>query len=732
MELQVLGACPLDCPDTCSWQVTVQDGKAVALRGNRDHPFTRGALCVKVNRYLEHTRASDRILHPMKRVGPKGSGRFERITWEEALSTIADRLARIIDEHGGEAIWPYQGTGTLGYIQGETGEAGRRFWNVLGASRHDPNICSRAGNVGLQYTNGTPGGMDPETFALSKLILLWGTNTLTTGHHLWKFIQDARRNGAHVVAIDPIRTRTADQADEHLPIRPGTDAALALGLLNVVLDEGAEDTDYLETHTLGWDEFKAEILKYPPSRVAEITGLAEPDIRALGVRLAHTRPTGIRATMGIQRHEGGGTAMRTIACIPGVTGDWRHPGGGVVYSTSAYVPLTVDARFDLLSTPVRTLTMTRLAEGLEISGPTDPAGRIGSGAIGADDRNGAIDPIGAIEQANAEIPVKCLWIYAANPLGSTSDQNRIRAAMRRDDLFTVVMEQFPTDTVDYADIVLPATMQTEHIDLHAGYGHMYLVWNEPAVEPAGECLSTTETFRRLARHMGLTEPSLYDSDIDLAEQLLARTPGISLERLREKGWARFDVPDPFVPFTDGFPTPSGRLEFVSDRASADGLPRVASYVPSMAARTASATQLTLITPAAHTFLNTTFGNNPELARRAKGPKIMVNPKDAEPRGLVDGRLARVFNDNGEFTAYVEISDRVQPGIAAAPKGHWPKLSPGGSNPNAVVDERDADMGRGAVYHDNLVDIEPLPDNHSPARPIPATKKGQSGGGQGLP
>ncbi|MGW3366826.1 molybdopterin-containing oxidoreductase family protein [Streptosporangium canum] len=663
-ELQVLGACPLDCPDTCSWVVTVRDGQAVKMRGNPDHPYTRGALCVKVNRYLEHTRAPDRILHPMRRIGPKGSGRFERISWDEALEEISVRLRGIIDEHGGEAIWPYLGTGTLGYIQGSEGMAGRRFWNALGASKHFLNICSTAGNVGLSRTNGTAGGMDPETFALSKLILLWGTNTLTSGHHLWKFIQDARAAGAHVVAIDPIRTRTAEQADEHLPIRPGTDAALALGLLNVVLSEGAEDRDYLENHTSGWEGFRAEILRHPPERVAEITGLPESDIRALGVRLAHTRPTGIRATMGIQRHAGGGTAMRTIAAIPGVTGDWRRPGGGVAYSTTAYFPLNVDSREDLLAAPVRQLTMTRLAEGLDES-------------------------------------VKCLWVYAANPMGSTSAQDRIREKLLREDLFTVVMEQFPTDTVDYADIVLPATMQIEHTDLHAGYGHMYLMWNEPAVEPPGECLSTMETFRRLARHMGLTEPSLYDSDLELAEQLLASghpsLEGITVDRLRKEGWVRLNVPQPFVPFADGFPTPSGRLEFGSGPA----------YVPP---HTASAERgpypLALITPASHTFLNTTFGNNPELLRRSKGPRVLVSPADAAQRGLSDGQRARVFNDNGGFEAVVEISDRVRPGVVASAKGHWRKLSPGGATVNAVVDERDADMGRGAVYHDNLVELSP--------------------------
>ncbi|MCW2882483.1 MAG: reductase [Sphaerisporangium sp.] len=667
-ELNVLGACPLDCPDTCSWVVTVKDGEAVGLRGNRDHPYTRGALCVKVNRYLEHTKADDRILHPMRRVGPKGSGQFERITWEEALDEIAERLTGIIDEFGGEAIWPYQGTGTLGYIQGESGYAGWRLWNALGTSHHDLNICARAGNVGLKHTNGTPGGMDPETFALSKLILLWGTNTLTSGHHLWKFIQEARANGAHVVAIDPIRTRTADQADQYLAIRPGTDAALALALMHVVLDEGAEDRDYLENHTTGWEDFEGEIRKYPPSVAAEITGIPEKDIRALGVRLAHTRPTAIRATMGIQRHRGGGTAMRTIACIPGVTGDWKHPGGGVAYSTSAHVPIHADTRPDLLDKPVRTLTMTRLAEGLE-------------------------------DMAD---PVKCLWVYAANPMGSTSDQNRIRKGLLRDDLFTVVMEQFPTDTVDYADIVLPATMQIEHTDLHAGYGHMYLMWNEPAVPPPGECLSTTETFRRVARRLGLTEPSLYDSDLEIAEQLLSgdhpMLEGITVERLREEGWARLTCPDPFIPFTEGFPTASGRLQFV---------PEDQGYVPPFSAITDGPYKLTMITPASHTFLNTVFGNNPELVRRAGKPKIMVSEKDAAERGLTDGQHVRVFNDNGEVTAELRISDRVAAGVVATTKGNWPKLSPGGVNVNVLVDERDADMGRGAVYHDNLVEIAPL-------------------------
>jgi anaerobic selenocysteine-containing dehydrogenase len=644
----------------------VEDGRAVTLRGNPDQPYTRGALCVKVNRYLEQTRAADRILYPLRRVGPKGSGRFERITWDEALDEISTRLRAIVDEYGGEAIWPYLGTGTLGYIQGCEGVAGRRFWNMLGASKHWLNICSGAGNSGLRRTNGTAAGMDPEDFAHSKLILLWGTNTLTSGHHLWKFIQQARADGAYVVAIDPIRTRTADQADEWLPIRPGTDAALALGLLNVVLAENAQDDEYLEAHTEGWAEFREEILAHPVEKVAEITGIAAEDIHRLGMRLAHTRPTGLRATHGLQRHKGGGTALRTISAVPSVTGDWRYQGGGMAFSTSDHVHLNIDTREDLLPGPVRTLVMTKLASQLDES-------------------------------------VKCLWVYAANPVGSSPDSNAIRRRLMREDLFTVVMEHFPTDTVDYADIVLPATMQTEHHDLHAGYGHMYLVWNEQAVQPPGECLSTTETFRRLAAHMGMTEPSLYDSDLELAEQLLnsghPSLEGITLDRLRKEGWVRMNYPKPFIPFADGFPTRSGRMRF----------PRKGeAYVPphTTVAADGSPYRLRLVTPASHTFLNTTFGNNPELRRRAKDPVVLVNRADAEARGLKDGQRVRVHNDGGEFLADVEISDRVSAGVVASTKGRWPKLSPGGANPNAVVAERDADMGRGAGFHDNLVEISP--------------------------
>jgi anaerobic selenocysteine-containing dehydrogenase len=683
MIRHVPGACPLDCPDTCSWVVTVEDGRAVQLQGNREHPYTRGALCEKVNHYLEHARSADRLLYPLRRTGRKGQGRFARITWDDAIGEIAARWRAIIDREGPQAIWPYYGTGTLGMIQGLAG-AGRRLWNVLGTSQHHLSICMAAGGFATGYTLGDNRiGMDPEGIAEARLVVLWGANPLVTHHHIWKFVSAARRRGAHLLVIDPVRTRTADQADEHLAPRPGTDAALALGLLHVVVTRGAEDRDFIRDHTLGWELFRERILEYPPARVAGITGLPVERIEALGARLATTRPTAIRIGPGMQRHAGGGMAVRTITCIPGVTGDWRHAGGGAAYDTRSFFKGNYAAlwRDDLRPPGTRVLAMTRLGEALlELRDP----------------------------------PVQALLVYGSNPAASVPDQNKVRRGLGREDLFTVVIDHFQTDTADFADLLLPATMQIEHADLHNSYGHAYLAWNAPAVAPPGECLSSTEIFRRLARALGVTEPCVHDSDEALARAVLdsedLRRAGITLDVLAERGWLRLGEPQPWAPLAKGFPSPSGRLEFYSERAAAAGLDPLPTYTPPYEAvprdpDLARRYPLALVAPAGPHFLNTEFSNLPALRAKAGPQRVLVHPTDAAARGLGDGDVARVFNDRGEYLAVVEVSDRVPAGLVGGAKGHWPKLNPGGTSIAATVMERDADMGRGAVFHDSRVQVE---------------------------
>jgi anaerobic selenocysteine-containing dehydrogenase len=679
----IRGACPLDCPDTCSWIVTVKQGEAVALRGDPLHPYTRGSLCNKVADYLTYARSPERVLYPLRRVGPKGHGEFIRISWDEALESIAARFRQVIETHGAEAIWPFLGSGSMGLLQGAYG-AGHRFWNVLGASRHVQTMCTIAGGFGTGYTLGDNRvGMDPETFAFSKLVVLWGANLLSTQPHLWRPVLQARKNGALVVTIDPIRTRTAAASDVHLAPIPGTDAALALGLLHVVLAEGREDRSFIREHTAGWDAFRARILEFPPSRVAAITGLSTESIIELGKRLADTRPTGIKVGIGIQRHGGGGMAVRTITCIPGVTGDWRYPGGGVQYDTRGFFGLNWTAlwRDDLRLRDRRILTMTRLGAGLlELDNP----------------------------------PVKALFVYASNPAVSIPHQTKVVRGLARDDLFTVVVEHFLTDTTRYADIVLPATMQIEQRDLLIAYGHLYVAWNEPALPPPGECLPTTEIFRRLARTMGLDEPALYDSDEAMARQLLdsghQSLAGITLEALKARGSIRLNYPAPFVPFANTFPTASGKLEFVSDRMAQAGLDPVAGYTPSYETAqrdTALAREypLLLVTPADHYFLNSIFANVPRQQQRSGAPTLLIHPDDAAARRIEARDEVRVANARGSFLAVAEVSDRVRPGVVASAKGRWAGDSKEGATVNATVDERDSDMGGGAVYHDNRVRVD---------------------------
>jgi anaerobic selenocysteine-containing dehydrogenase len=655
--------CPHDCPDTCVMTVDVEGERAVALGGDREHRFTQGFLCAKVNRYLERVYSPERLLHPLKRVGRKGEGRFERITWDEALDTIARRFREVTAAHGPQAILPYSYAGNMGLLG--CASMDRRFFHALGASLLDRTICSSAGGHGFKATVGSTMGFDPEAVGSARLIVAWGANIVSSNVHLWPFVEEARRRGARLVTVDPFRSRTAEKSDQHLALLPGTDAALALGMLHVIFRDGLEDRDYLERYAVG---------------------LAAPEIEAFAREYAETQPAAIRVNYGLNRHAGGGMAVRTIACLPAVVGAWRHPAGGILLSTSGTFPVVSAAleRPDLVPPGTRTLNMSQL-------------GRI-------------------LTDARLAPPVKALFVYNSNPAAVAPDQERVREGLAREDLFTVVHELFSTDTVDFADVVLPATTTLEHYDIHKSYGHLYVSLSRPAIAPRGESLPNTEVFRRLAHRLGLDHACLQESDEEMARQAFdwshPRLSGVTFERLEREGSVRLNVPDPFAPFAQGgFPTPSGLCELRSDRLAAEGHDPVAGYVPPREGPTSSPElarrfPLAFISPPAHHFLNSTFSSQPVFVRREGEASVTIHPEDAGRRGIVEGQMVRVFNDRGAFLARARVSDAARPGLVVGLSIWWAKMCPGGRNANAVTSQELTDMGGGATFYDVLVDVAP--------------------------
>jgi anaerobic selenocysteine-containing dehydrogenase len=678
MPRTVHSVCALDCPDACSLLIDVdENGRGSKLRGNPQHPVTRGFLCGKVARYLEREYHPARLVHPLRRTGAKGEGRFARITWDEALDEIAAKLSAAGAEFGPESILPYSYAGTMGYLN----NAGpNRFFHRLGASRLDRTICSSAGGAGLNAALGVRYAIEPEQFRHAKLIIAWGANILGTNVHLWPFIVEARRNGARFYTIDPHQNRTGKLSDRHYGIRPGTDAALALAMMHVITAENLEDRDYVARHTLGFEDLKAKVREWTPQRASELTGLAAEDIVDLAREYASTRPAAIRLNYGVQRSERGAMAVRTIALLPALTGAWKDAGGGLQLSTSAAFQVNRAA----LERP-----------DLQLSSPLGREARLVNMSLLGDALTKLDDP-----------PVKAMVVYNSNPAAIAPDQNAIRRGLKRDDLFTVVLEQFQNDTADFADILLPSTTFLEHTDLYFAYGHFHLQLARPALAAPGEALPNTEVFRRLAARMGLEEPCFRDTDDDMIRQLLdSRHPfvdGITLEDLDAKHSVRLKIGDPFLPFAEGgFGTPSGKCEFHAETLGFE--PPVESRAGDRALL--ARYPLELISPKNDDSMNSTFGNRADTD--ALTAVLTMHPDDAAQRRIQTGDAVRIVNDRGECILRARVTPTVTQGVVCTPSVRWPKLAQGGNGVNMLTSQRLTDAGGGPTFYSCLVQVQRL-------------------------
>lgn len=671
--------CALDCPDCCSLLINVDEaGTGSKLRGNPEHPITRGFLCGKVARYLEREYHPDRVLHPLKRTGPKGAGQFQRVSWDEALDLVAQGLKKAIAEAGPESVMPYSYAGTMGILNGSSMD--RRFFHRLGASRLHRSICAEAGTVGLTDAQGKRYGMEPERFRDARLIIAWGANILGTNVHLWPFIVEARRNGAKFVVIDPIRTRTAAAADRWYGVQPGSDLALALGLMHVIFAEGLEDRDYLARHTTGVEELRKQAASYTPDLVARLTGLPAEDIVDLARQYATTSPAAIRLNYGVQRSERGGAAVHAIALLPVITGAWKQVGGGMQLSTSQ--PFEWN---------------TAALEQPELQWKKSPLGREG--------RLLNMSEVGRVLNGSVDPPVRAMVVYNSNPGAIAPDSHSVRRGLAREDLFTAVLEHFLTDTALYADVVLPATTFLEHTDLYRAYGHYYVQMARPALPPPGETKPNTEIFRLLAARMGFDEPCFRDTDDDLIRTALssgsAFLEGITLERLEREHFVRLNLPEVFQPFAEG--RPDGQkfrldvdLEYVPPVESRLGDAALVSRFP-----------LELVSAKHNDALNSTFGYRPEVLEDAQ--RAWLHREDAELRGISSGDRVRVYNDRGTVFCRAEVDGYVRPGVVRIPSVAWARSSPDGVNVNVLTSQRLTDRGAGATFYSCLVQVEKCGD-----------------------
>ena len=700
----VRGACPQDCPDTCAFIYHVEDGKLVEVTGDPDHPMTRGGLCVKLKDFAKHHYNPDRILYPMKRVGPKGSGNYERISWDEALSTIKSRWTDIIDQYGSTAIMPHAYLGNQGTANGLT--AGDAFFNRLGSTVAEKTYCESGSSTAWVMTVGPTGGLDVESLAHAKYIIVWGMNMVSTNLHAWPFVLEAKSKGAKIVVVDPFKSRTAKQADWHIAIKPGTDAALALGMMNVIIQEGLVDYDYVEKYTLGYEDLKARAAEFPVERVSEITGIPPADIVKLAREYATTPPAAIREGVAVERCPGGGDAIRAITCLPALIGAWRHVGGGAVEMPIYEFPMSVAhvSRPDWIKPGTRVLNELDLGAALTGKMKLDP-------------------------------PIKSVFVYNSNPVSQAPDAGELVRGLLREDLFTVCSELFITDTAKYADILLPSTMQAEQYDIMVTWGHLYIMLNQPAIPAPGECVANIDLFRKLAKTMGfddeywdLTDDEWLTLSYDWKSPAL---DGITLDILKKEGWKRLNVGMPNVraPHAKGnFKTPSGKCEFKSSMAEGGNMVldvwrsgytemQVGGYVdpvpnyipPHEIVDDASAKPvrfpLNMLSPKPHAFLNTQYGNEAIQMKRQGEQRIMINPADAASRSIANGAYVRVFNERGTFEAKADLTDDVGTGLIVTNVGHWPGLNRTGTAVNSTTAPRHANLGQAGVYSDNLVEVE---------------------------
>jgi anaerobic selenocysteine-containing dehydrogenase len=669
----VRGACPHDCPDTCALLTTVENGRATKVQGNPAHAQTDGVLCTKVARYTERTYHSERLLQPLKRVGPKGSGQFAPVSWDEALDAIATRL-KTIAARDPQAILPYSYAGTMGLVQSESISA--RFFHQLGASLLDRTICASAGAEALTQTLGNKVGMKVKFYAESKLIVIWGSNSIGSNLHFWRLAQEAKRHGAKLVCIDPRRSETAEKCHEHIALRPGTDAALALALMHELTVHGWLDQDYIDRYTLGWEALKERALQWPPERAAEVCGVPVEQIRQLARDWGTTQPAAIRLNYGMQRVRGGGNAVRAIACLPALTGAWRHQAGGVLLSSSGHYPLRSAAlqRPDLLGERrPRTINMSTIGD--ELLRPSSPT----------------FGP-----------QIEALIVYNSNPVAVAPESSKVVQGFAREDLFTVVLEHFQTDTADMADYILPATTQLEHWDLHTSYGHTDVLLNRPAIAPVGQARTNTDIFRALAARMGFDAPCFAESDESLCRSAIGDEK--DFEQLLEHGFVSLPVPD--APFAQGgFPSPSGKCEFFSQRLADQGLDGLPDHLPNYEVVGSDARYpLAMISPPARNFLNSTFVNVQSLRDIEAEPVLEMHPEDAALRGIADGAVVRVFNDRGTYHCKARLNQRARLGVVHGLGIWWRKLGLNGTNVNELTSQHLTDLGRAPVFYDCLVEV----------------------------